>query len=106
MLILLIRYKLCAVRIRHIISTSEGVSYKQVNHQVLVQRCTIQKYIPVDESLILLIYQIKITSGLWHASRNQLKMRYHSKLLVSDIPHIEMILCTRNILGGIPYQEI
>ena len=36
MLILLTLYKLCAVLIRHIISTGEDVKYKQVNHQVLV----------------------------------------------------------------------
>ena len=35
--ILLTLYKLCALRIRYIISTSEDVQYKQVNHQVLVQ---------------------------------------------------------------------
>ena len=59
MLIFLAWYKLCAVRIRHIISTSEDVHYKQVNHQVLVHRGTTQKYFPVDESLLLLIYQVK-----------------------------------------------
>ena len=59
MLILLTLYKLYAVRIRHIISISEDVQYKQVNHQVLLQRGTIQKYIPVDEPLLLLIYQVK-----------------------------------------------
>ena len=34
MLILLTQYKLCAVRIRYIVSTSEDVQYKQVNLQV------------------------------------------------------------------------
>ena len=67
MLILLTRYKLCAVRIRHVISTSENVQYKEVNHQVLVQSRTIQKYFPVDESLPLLIYQVKMASSLWQA---------------------------------------
>ena len=38
MLILLNLYKLCAVGVKHIISTSEDMEYKQVNHQVLVQR--------------------------------------------------------------------
>ena len=38
-------------------------------------------------------------------------MKYHSKLLVSNICHTEIIICNRkftilNILGGIPYQEI
>ena len=43
--------------------------------------------------------------------KNQLNMKYHSKLLVSNICHIEMIICIRiftivNNLGGIPCQEI
>ena len=38
-------------------------------------------------------------------------MKYHSKLLVSNTCHTEIIICNRkftivNILGGIPYQEI
>ena len=38
-------------------------------------------------------------------------MKYHSKFLVSNICHTEIIICNRkfttvNILGGIPYQEI
>ena len=38
-------------------------------------------------------------------------MKYHSKLLVFNICHTEIIICNRkfttvNILGGIPYQEI
>ena len=48
--------------IRYIIS--EDVHYKQVNHQVLVQRGTIQKYFPVDESLLLLIYQAKMPKSI------------------------------------------
>ena len=67
-LILLTQYKLCAVRIRHIISTSEDVQLKQVNDQASVQRGTIQKYIPVDESLLLLIYQVKMAGSLWQAA--------------------------------------
>ena len=59
MLILLTLYKLCAVRIRHIISTSEDVRYKQVNHQVLLQGGTTQKHFSVNESLRLLICQVK-----------------------------------------------
>ena len=69
MLILLTLYKLCAVRIRHIISTGEDVEYKQVNHQVLVQY-TNQKYRPVNKALILLIYQVKMASSLWQAAKN------------------------------------
>ena len=55
MLILLTLYKLCAVQIRHIISTSEDVQYKQVNHQVLIRHGgggvggTDHKYFPVNE---------------------------------------------------------
>ena len=64
MLILFTRYKLYAVRIRHIISTNEDVQYKQVNHQVFVERGTIQKYFPVDEKLLLLLYQVKMASSL------------------------------------------
>ena len=38
-------------------------------------------------------------------------MKYHSKLLVSNICHTEIIICSRrftivNILGGIPWQDI
>ena len=38
-------------------------------------------------------------------------MKYHSKLLASNICHTEIIIRNRkftivNILGGIPYQEI
>ena len=38
-------------------------------------------------------------------------MKYHSKILVSNICHNEIIICNRkfttlNILGGIPYQGI
>ena len=38
-------------------------------------------------------------------------MKYHSKLLVSNICHAEIIICIRkftiaNILGGITYQAI
>ena len=43
--------------------------------------------------------------------KNQLNMKYNSKLLVSDICHIEFIIYIRkftivNILGGTPYWEI
>ena len=47
--------------------------------------------------------------------KNQLNMKYYSKLLVSNICHIEIIICifalenlpyVVKILGGIPYQEI
>ena len=43
--------------------------------------------------------------------KNQLIMKYHSKLLVSNICDIKFIIYIReftivNILGWIPYQEI
>ena len=43
--------------------------------------------------------------------KNQLNIKYRNKLLVSNICHIEIIICIRkftivNIFGGIPYQEI
>ena len=43
--------------------------------------------------------------------KSQLNMKYPSKLLVSNISQIEIIICIRkftivNILGGIPYQQI
>ena len=43
--------------------------------------------------------------------KKQLNMKYHGKLLVSNISHIKIIICIGeftivNILGGIPYQEI
>ena len=66
---LLMQYKLCAVRIRYIISTREDVQYRQVNNQVLVKMGTIQKCFPVDESILLLIYQVKMASSLWRAGK-------------------------------------
>ena len=43
--------------------------------------------------------------------KNQLNMKYHSKPLICNIFHSEIIICIRkftivNILGGILYQEI
>ena len=75
MLILLTLYKKCTSKdmeyapIRHIISTSEDVQYKQVNHQVLAQEGTTQKYFPMNESLLFLIYQVKMASNLWQAAK-------------------------------------
>ena len=66
--ILLTLHKLC-VRIRHIISTSEDVQYKQVNNQVLIQRGATQKYFPMNESLLLPIYQVKMANSLWKAAK-------------------------------------
>ena len=101
MLILLTRYKLCAVQIRHIISISEDVQYKQVNHQVF--------HTEGHYSEILSSGSIITLTNI--SSKNQLNLKYHSKLLVFNICHIEIIICIRkftilNILGGIPCQEI
>ena len=59
----------CAVPIRYIISTSEDVHYKQVNHQVLAQEGTNQKYFPMNESLLLITYQVKMASSLWQVAK-------------------------------------
>ena len=48
----------CAARKRHIISTI------MVDHQVLVQGITVQKYFPMNESLLLLVHQVKMVSSL------------------------------------------
>ena len=98
MLMLLTHYKLCAIRMRHIIGTSEDVQYKQVNHQVLIQRSIIQKYFPVDKSLLLLIYQVKMASSQPMAGcKNQLNMKYHSKLLVSEIVTLKSLFALENL---------
>ena len=55
----------CAVQIKHIISTSEDVQCKQVNHQVSVQGDNTQKYFSVnDESLLLLTHPVKTVFNL------------------------------------------
>ena len=79
----------CAVRVKHIIiSMNEYVQYKQgtssvqermrstgkVDHQVLVRRSrggggTTQKYFLMNESLLLLIYQVKMVSSVWQAAK-------------------------------------
>ena len=43
--------------------------------------------------------------------KNQLNMKFHGNLLVSNICHIKIIICIRkfiivNVLGGIRYQKI
>ena len=70
MLILLILYKLCAVRIKHIISTSEDVEYiasKLSGFGTLGG--TDQKYLSVNQASLLLIYQVKMASSLWQAAK-------------------------------------
>ena len=69
MLILFTLYKLCAVQIRHIISTSEDVQYRQVISSDFGAGGTTQKYFPMNESLLLPICQVKIASSLWQAAK-------------------------------------
>ena len=60
--------------IEDIISKIEGVWYKPVDYQVLVQGGTTQKYFPMNESLLLLIRQVNMVSSLWQAVKiNQLE---------------------------------
>ena len=59
----------CAIRARHIFSTSDDVQHKRVDHQVLVQGSTFQKYFPVNESLLLPIHQVKTVKDLWQATK-------------------------------------
>ena len=73
----------CAVQINHSFSTREDVQYEsgtssvqmrlcstsQVDHQVLVQGGTTQRYFSLNESLLLLMYQVKTVSSLWWAAK-------------------------------------
>ena len=43
--------------------------YKQVDHHISVQEGTTQKYFPMNESLLLLIYQMKMVSIPWRAAK-------------------------------------
>ena len=52
-----------------LIITNEDVQYKQVNHQVLVQEATTQKYFPMNELLLLPICEVKMASSLWLATK-------------------------------------
>ena len=50
-----------------ILLTLCSAKYKQVNHQVFVQGegALIRKYLPLNEALLLPIYQVKMASSLW-----------------------------------------
>ena len=50
----------CAIRIRHIIRTSEDVQYKEGRLSSLD---------PMNELSVLLLYQVKAVSSLWQASK-------------------------------------
>ena len=60
----------CEVQAR-MCSTSVDVQYKRVDHQVLVRGGggTSQKYFPMNESLLLLICQVKTVSSLSQAAK-------------------------------------
>ena len=62
----------------------------------------------MSETVILLP---KTSAAAYDRLQTSVIMKYHSKVLVSNICHIEFIVYIRkftivNILGGIPYQEI
>ena len=68
----------CKVQTRHVFSMSEvHHQYKQgcivqtstVDHQVLVQEGTTQKYFPMNESLLLPLSTVKRVSSLWQAAK-------------------------------------
>ena len=48
----------------------KDVQYKQVDHQVLVEGDTTQKYFPISGSLLLLIYPEKVVSSLWQDAKS------------------------------------
>ena len=59
------------MKIRHIICASEDMKYKRVNHQVLIQEGTTQKYIlSINKSLFLLKYPAKTVSSPWQAAES------------------------------------
>ena len=84
MLILFTLYKLgCAVQA----SKSSGFGTEGHYPEILSS---------IDESLITFT-NISSKNGQWPMAgcKNQLKMKYHSKLLVSNICYIEIILCIK-----------
>ena len=65
----------------------------------------------MSESLLSLIYQVKMVSSLDERLQNQLTGKYERKFSVSNISHIKFIIYIRkfttvNILGYISYYEI
>ena len=65
----------------------------------------------MNESLLLLIYQVKMVSSLWEATKNQLTAKYERKFSVFNISHNKFIIYIRkfttvNNLGYISYKEI
>ena len=69
---------------------------------------TTQKYFPMNESLLLLIYPVKTVSSLRHAANAIAIMNYSRKFLASNICHNEFVIyfiksAIVNILGQMPY---
>ena len=65
----------------------------------------------MNESLLLLIYQVKMVSSLWQATKNQLTGKYERKFSVSNISQIKFVIYIRkftivNILGHVSYYKI
>ena len=46
------------------------MQHKLVDHQVSVQEDTTQKYFPMNESLLLLMYLVKTISSIWQAAKS------------------------------------
>ena len=59
-----VQARMCSMSEGHL-QYKRGLQYKQVDHQVLVQGGTTEKFFPLNESLFLLIYQVKQASNLW-----------------------------------------
>ena len=69
-------YKLCAVKSR-VCSNKEA--HHQCNRGCVVQASrlssfcsTPQKYLPMNEPLLLLVYQVKMVSNLWHGRQKSI----------------------------------
>ena len=73
----------CAVRIGHIFISSKDVKYEsgassvqarmcsksKVDHQAMVLGVTSQKYFLVNESFLLITYQVKMVNSLWQDAK-------------------------------------
>ena len=93
--LLLTLYKLCAVKIRHINSTSEDVKYKWVDHQGLIQEILRKIYFQwINHDSYWYIQQNQLAA--YDMLQNQLNMKYQKKFLVSNICHNEFIIYIKN----------
>ena len=91
------------------INTSEDMQVQASKSSGFGTRGTTQEYLPMNELLLSIIYQVKMVGSLIGRMQNSI-MKYHSKVLVSNICHIEFITCigqftTVNILGGFPIKK-